>query len=244
MNDNQIIKTYWEGSISNLETLSIKSFIANGHTIIIYTYDNRLKSFDKNMLVLDAAEIVPKSKRLEVKGVSTIFSDLFRYYLLDKIGGWWMDLDIVLLKPITTEKPIVASLQFFKQTQDGYMDHQLNAAPLKISQGHALAKSCIRSCESYDLGKLCHAQLSGCLLEKEIAKLNLSNFIVPAEIYSPIGWGEAHRVVEPKFGFDRITPNTVAVHLFNYMWTHKEHIDKNGKYHPDSLYEYLKRRYL
>jgi hypothetical protein len=74
--------------------------------------------------------------------------------------------------------------------------------------------------------------------------MKLDEYVVSPEVYCPLGWSEAYRVTEPNFGFDRITKNTVAIHLFNYLWTYGRNVDKNGKYHPDSLYEWLKRKYL
>lgn len=237
-NDNREIKTYWEGPLSNLEILSIKSFIANGHKVLIYTYDKDLKSFDKNMVVLDAVSILPLKKRIEIKGIPTIFSNLFRFYLLNLLGGWWMDLDIVLLKSITTESPLVFSLH---SIADGNSSG-LNAAPLKAPKSHIVLKSLIKAFEMLDKNDL-RQGIGPKLVQKEVYALGLEKYVVPPEIYSPIGWAEAHRIVEPGFGFNKITPNTVAVHLFNYMWSYGRKLDKNGKYDPESLYEHLKKKY-
>jgi hypothetical protein len=239
MTDNRIIKTYWEGPLSKMEILSIQSFLANGHAVYLYTYDKKIKSFDPNMTVIDASEIIPQKRRPEVKGISTIFSDLFRYHLLQKTGGWWMDLDIVLLKAVSTKMPIVASLCFCMP--EGQIT--LNNAPLKIPKGHPLADACIRSAESENLGKLHHGQLSGDLVQRQITKLQLDHFVVTPEVYSPIGWGEAHKLVEPNFGFNRIVSSTVAIHLFGNMWSRGRKMNKNAKYPDDSLYEWLKRKY-
>ena len=239
MDDNKILKMYWEGKISKMEILSIKSFIFNGHTVHLYTYDSQIKPFDNNMKVLDASDIIERQKRSMVtEKTSTVFSDLFRYNLLYKTGGWWVDLDTVLIRPIITESPIVASLHFNANPRV----EDLNNSPLKIPRGHALAESCVRNAESRDLKKISHGQLSGGLLQQEISRLKLDQFIVSSEIYSPIGWGEVHRVVSPSFGFDRITQKTVAVHLFANMWAFKK-IDKNGVFPKNSLYEWLKEKY-
>jgi hypothetical protein len=241
MTNNEIVKTYWEGKLSNLEILSIKSFIKNKHKIFIYTYDKSLMSFDKDMIIMDASEIVPEEKRKKIgKIMPSIFSDFFRYYLLYKTGGWWVDLDIVLIKPVTTENQIVIS-SFIRKSEWGTQG--INNAPLKIPKEHVLAKACVERAEAVDLQKLVHAQIAGPLLEKEVKALGLQGHVVIPEIYSPIGSWEAHRVVEPKFGFDKITKNTVAVHLFNTTWSFGRSLDKNGKYHPESLYEYLKIKY-
>lgn len=247
MSDNHVLKTYWEGPLSNLEILSIKSFIANGHTILVYTYDKKMKSFDKSMEVKDASEILPIEKRYQVKGMSTIFSDVFRYYLLYKDGGVWVDLDLVLLKPITTDNPIVMSYAFKKKENGGMLNLALNSVPLKVPKGHALVEAFLKNVESKDLGNQNHAYLAGPLMIIEVSKLNLCHYIVSPEIYSPLGWWEAPWTIHPGFGFDRIQPVTVAIHLFNTSWSHGENtnkpIDKNGKYHPESLYEALKKKY-
>ena len=250
MSDNKILKTYWEGKITNLEILAIKSYLANGHIIFVYTYpkyNSHIKSFHENMEIRDASEILSVEKRWKIKGMSTIFSDLFRYYLLYKTGGWWMDLDIVLLKPITTESQIVLSLHFSEKEGNRLSGLFLNAAPLKMPKGHILGETCIREAESRDFEKLNHADLGPLLIDKEVPKLKLEKYIVPPEIYSPIGFHEVQRVIEPGFGFDRITGNTVAIHLFNTTWSHgmqaNNQINKNATYHPDCLYEWLKKKY-
>jgi len=199
------------------------------------------------MEVRDAAEILSVENRNRVKGMSTIFSDVFRYYLLFNHGGTWVDLDFVLLKPITTESPIVMSYAFRKKEDGAMLDLALNSVPLKVPKGHALAEAFIKSTESKDLGNQNHSLLAGPLMIIEVSKLNLCRYIASPEIYSPIGWWEAPWITHPGFGFERITPSTVALHLFNTSWNHGENlgnpIDKNGKYHPESLYEVLKKKY-
>jgi len=250
MSDNTVLKTYWEGPLSKLENLAIKSIIANGHTLFIYTYDTRsIKSFHKNMVVLDASDIIPLERRektdggLSAKTISqtsrNTFANFFRYCLLYKTGGWWFDLDIVLLKPVTTEMPVVIPLHFSIDKKNV----SVNNAPLKIPRGHILAESLVKSTSSMDLSNLVRCTIGPTLLEKTVRDMKLDQYLVSSDVYSPIGWGEIHRIIEPKFGFDRITKDTVAIHLFNFMWSYGRNIDKNGKHHPDSLYEWLKRKY-
>jgi len=33
------------------------------------------------------------------------FADLFRYKMLYEHGGWWVDLDLILLRPLTHSPP-------------------------------------------------------------------------------------------------------------------------------------------
>ena len=39
-----------------------------------------------------------------------------------------------------------------------------------------------------------------------------------------------------------IPNNTVGIHLWNEMWR-KSKLDKNGKFHPDSIYEQYKKKH-
>ena len=59
---NKIIQGLWIGTeLSNLERLSIKSFIDNGHTYHLYVY-NKIKNVPKRAIIMDANEIINKSE--------------------------------------------------------------------------------------------------------------------------------------------------------------------------------------
>jgi hypothetical protein len=154
---------------------------------------------------------------------------------------------MVLLKPITTESPIVMSMSFKEKINGKFDKLALNSNPLKVPQGHALAEAWLRNAEKRDIAKEMHGDMSGSLVEKEARSMNLENYFVKPEIYSPLGWLEGYKAINPGLYFDRITPETVAIHFFNVMWSHGENtgkpLDKNKKYHPDSLYEFLKKKY-
>jgi hypothetical protein len=56
------------------------------------------------------------------------------------------------------------------------------------------------------------------------------------------GYRDWHQVLDPDiiWQFDEATH---AIHLWNEMWRRNQQ-DKNHRYHPDCLYEQLKRKYL
>jgi hypothetical protein len=79
------------------------------------------------------------------------------------------------------------------------------------------------------------------LVGETIRLFSLEKYLKPSHVFCPLGYLEWSKVLEPrarpKFG-----RGTYAVHLWNEMWR-REGRDKDGRYHPDCLYERLKRKY-
>ena len=49
-------------------------------------------------------------------------------------------------------------------------------------------------------------------------------------------------MIDPRYEFT-FPETTYGVHLWNEMWR-REGADKDGQYHPDTLYEQFKKKYL
>ncbi len=95
-----IIQSLWIGNpLSKLEQLCIQSFLDNGHEFHLYTYD-KVGNIPPGAIVKDGNEILPADKifRDDHNSVAS-FSDWFRFVLLMKKGGYWVDMDIVCIKP-------------------------------------------------------------------------------------------------------------------------------------------------
>src|SRR5258706_1862824 len=98
--NNKIVQGLWiGGSLSTMERLSIKSFLANGHAYHLYAYDD-VAGVPPGAVVKDGNQILPSSLIFRCKQNKSFaaFSDFFRYKLLLEKGGWWVDLDVVCLK--------------------------------------------------------------------------------------------------------------------------------------------------
>ena len=96
---NHVIQGLWFGeSLTNLERLCMKSFMDNGHEFHLYVYDE-LQDIPQGVIVKDANEIVPRTRIKEFRWFAG-FSDFFRYMLLAKKGGWYVDMDVICLRPL------------------------------------------------------------------------------------------------------------------------------------------------
>jgi hypothetical protein len=106
------------------------SYVNVGYTVDLYTY-NPMAEFmtavptSPYIRVHDAREILPESALFQYAGRAEVgkrddaysylpFSDLFRFTMLHKKGGAWIDLDVFLTRPIPASvlsKPYVFSAE-------------------------------------------------------------------------------------------------------------------------------------
>jgi hypothetical protein len=111
--DHYPIQTFWAGPISDMELLCLKSWVGHGHPVHLYTYDD-ISGLPVGVIRMDAREIVPEDEVFLYDGPmpKTVtadafaympFADKFRYRLLRFNGGLWLDLDIILIRPIPDE---------------------------------------------------------------------------------------------------------------------------------------------
>lgn len=96
-------QSFWFGEeLPPYQRLAMKSFVDFGHRYTLYGY----RKFDvpEGVALRDANEILPESRvflygeRAGIgRGSVAGFANLFRYHLLHREGGWWVDTDVVCL---------------------------------------------------------------------------------------------------------------------------------------------------
>ena len=96
----EIVNGLWIGNLNDIQILSIISFLKIGHPYHLWLYDIP-KNVPEGTIIKDANEIIPKKDIFKHwSGSLATFADIFRYKLLHKLGGWWVDLDLVCLRPL------------------------------------------------------------------------------------------------------------------------------------------------
>jgi len=111
--NNRVVNGLWIGkSLSNLELLTINSFVHHGHEFHLWTY-GAIDNVPNNVILENANEIIEENEVFKYpddsklrwgKGSYAGFSDIFRYKLLYDKGGWWVDMDLTCLKPFDFEE--------------------------------------------------------------------------------------------------------------------------------------------
>jgi hypothetical protein len=111
------IQMLWIGELSKLERMALASFVANGHIVHLYAYDE-LAGVPAGVQVIDAREILPEERIFRYgpeagagEGSLANFANLFRYKLLYERGGWWVDADVVCLRPFDFDAPTLEALR-------------------------------------------------------------------------------------------------------------------------------------
>src|SRR4051812_45191073 len=99
-NESNTVRTFWQGGVpSAYQRLSFKSFADRGCRVEVFSYDPSV-SLPRYVVRRNAAEVLPPEcvlRFLPSHGQFAVNIDRFRYALLAKLGGWWIDPDVVLL---------------------------------------------------------------------------------------------------------------------------------------------------
>ena len=207
-------RAFWGGPpLTAYEELSLTSVVSRGHHVMLYSYDKALR-VPAGVELLSAEEILPGTIHEFVypNGDRSIAlqSDLFRYEVLRRYGGWYFDLDIVLLSEDLPSDPI------FLARQD---KHFVNAAVMKFSPDHPLmklaadnARSLVDSCEWGSIGprlltRLVNDHGMGHLLSPQAAAFVIQPDDVPL-LFMP----------EHRAALEGRVSGANFVHLWNEIW--------------------------
>lgn len=233
------IQSLWMGGpLTAMEKLSICSYLAHGHSYHLYVY-SELRDIPSNTVIHDANEILPASMMFQDKTHDSfaMFSDYFRYKLLLEKGGWWSDLDMVCLQPLSYQENYV----FSSQHESNGLQRVTNSI-IKAPRRSALMEHLFLGCLSKSPAHLQWGETGPQLIHPAISKFQLQQCVKPASTFCPIPYARWPELILPRVGY-QFGPNVMTVHFWNEMWRRFD-ADKNAKYSESCIYEQLKARYL
>lgn len=222
-NDNKIVNGLWIGKhLSAVELLCIKSFVDKGHEFHLWTYDTIETPLPAGVIPENAEVIIPwesvfcyrhKNQYGHGKGSYAGFSDIFRYKLLYDKGGWWVDMDVVCLKPLDFENPYV-----FRTHHDFPVVGNIMKCPV----GSLLMLDCYLEASKKVNENNMDWNLPIKILNKQIQEKGLLHFIT--ELSNPDTWTYLRKMLLGNF-----TPpdSWYAIHLLNEEWRRNK-INKNS----------------
>jgi len=229
------------GSLSNMEKLSINSFLKNGHEYDLYTY-GPVEGVPAGANVKDASEIIPRENLFLNRGGYSTFSDFFRWKLILERGGWWVDTDAVCLRPFDFEQEYV----FFGGKGKPGSDDCVTSGLFKAPAQSKFAIAGWASCLAMTVATMTWGQAGPPLFTEIVHEVLLQDYILPSKLVFPIFYTRAvldftERHGYPKTYSELVLGDAYSVHLFNEIWR-LAGADKNGRY-PGSIYEYLQERF-
>tara|TARA_R110002020_G_scaffold133235_3_gene297323 strand:- start:25212 stop:25955 length:744 start_codon:yes stop_codon:yes gene_type:complete len=245
---NNTIQSLWVGKeISTIEKLSMASFIHNSNDYHLYAY-NEIKDLPDGIKLCDANEILPEKEvfcyQTSIgKGSFSAFSNYFRYKLLYEKGGFWADTDNICLKKFDFTEDYVFGLEFAQRHNNLLIAPHAASALFKAPKNSAIMIDNYNHCLSKDKNTLIWGEVGPTLIQKSIEKFNLSNHLKSATFFNPIGYNEVNYFISNNSSRIIDLEQSYSVHLWNECWR-QNGLDKNKSYHPSSIFEKLKKKYL
>ncbi len=212
---------FWHGSqLGPYQLMGMRSFVDHGHVVELFTYDPTI-AVPEWIVRRDANEIWPTDHVLSYRnGVScggfALHANLFRYAMLHRLGGWWIDLDVILLQQELPAQDIFFSLESVDPMR-------ATNSVLKFPAGHPLLSDCVARCVAAGESPL-YGETATVLFTEMVSKYRiachgrsrdttypLSALDVPA-MFDPAQRDQLHARCE----------NATFVHLFHEKWRRAE----------------------
>ncbi|AMN46107.1 hypothetical protein ACG33_03075 [Steroidobacter denitrificans] len=256
------VHMFWHGSwLSRLERLCMNSFMANGHTLLLHTYEPP-KNVPPGVTLVDAAETLAQKYLFRDKRHNSVaaFADWFRFRLLYRQGGIWADTDVVCLKPLNYGRAELFAWETLTT---------INVAVLGLPAGHELAAWMLECWDhpnrwlSYDSGRMKRRKLLRRLRPGDtrphirwgefgprgfthaVRHLGYENLALPFWHFYPVHYQNWHTIFDDSLRDNpMLTQASSALHLWNEMTRRARGFDKNAPFPGDSLFERLCARYL
>jgi hypothetical protein len=209
-----------------------KNYVLRAPQLITHYIDAQPSGEPDGVEEIDSPAVLPHAELMEVSGGrADLYSDWFRYELLRRGRGTWVDTDVYVLGPIDAEKPCL-----FGEQSPGV----LNNAVLRVPPDSALLNGLIepferRTTPSWlpwskylpmrarefitgraDLTRAPWGTTSPHALTAVARTLKLDRLAEPVSRFYPVPWQRADWILDPHAKVEDVTTaETVAIHLWN-----------------------------
>tara|TARA_B100001250_G_C19763176_1_gene773466 strand:- start:506 stop:1285 length:780 start_codon:yes stop_codon:yes gene_type:complete len=251
----EIFQTLWIGEkLSVLEKLCLSSWIKNNCLIHLYTYNN-IGDVPSGVIVKDGNTIVPEKDIFYYKnGSVSAFSNFFRFTLLLKHGGVWVDIDLLCISRDFNQFVTGKKYIFGGETTSSYQRTLPSSFLIKLPKGSEVAKKAVEIQHKHKK-KILNGEMtwgSGPQTISAIIKeFKLEKYILDWKETTTCGFFDVESLVKTTHQTNKncilrpenIHPETKVIHLWNECWRRSK-MDKNADFDPKSIIEYYKGQYL
>jgi Alpha 1,4-glycosyltransferase conserved region len=210
---DRVVRSFWHGQFSPYEALCLSSFVAAGIQVELFS-EAPVAGLPEGVTRRNARDILDQQVayyRQEFDGPSpALHANHFRYALLERLGGWWIDTDIVLVAASLPAAGIFVARQ---------SDHELNTSVMRFPAGHPLiAAARQRTAKGVDNARW--GETGPKLLTELQPDYAPDMPIAPRQSAYEIGPDEFQKffLPEARDEIDERISNSTFVHLWNEMW--------------------------
>lgn len=219
---NNVVQTLWiDANMGAHQRECLKSFLRLGSEVHCYSY-NAIENIPEGVIVKDANEIIEEHNVFkDLYHSYATFSDWFRIKLLYDRGGWWIDSDVLCLKPFDIEWPYVFATEI--EYVDGKEFIHICNCVIKMPRGSEMGKSLLERIEeklySIHPSRIKWTEIGAQYMAKEIILRDLFEYVVDHRVFCPFDYSNFQQV----FTDSEFEPNdlTYGIHLWNKMWEWK-----------------------
>ena len=223
--------TLWVGSrLGFVERACLRSVLRQGHDLALYCY-GRVEGIPAGVEVRDAGKVLSESAVFRHRsGSYAFFADWFRYELMRRGAGTWVDTDVYLIAPLDADRAYLFGAQASGVFNNAVLrlppDSALLADLLSPFTGKtppwlrgrdylvARAREWIRG--SADVARMPWGTTGPHALTALVKSHGLTGEAVPPDVLYPVPWTDAGWVRQRGLSLEDVTaPETVAVHLWN-----------------------------
>lgn len=233
-----VVQSMWIGDrLGVLERLTIQSFLDHGHPFHLFLY-GPCADVPEGTVIRDAREILPDSAIFTYKagygaGLPSGFANLFRYALLHAQGGWWVDLDVVALRPLSfTAEHVLGTAASSGRL---FVENAIIRAPA----GSPLMAYCLEAAQQANRDRVRWGETGPRLLTRAVAALGMESAVTPPAVLYPVSAGRFWDLVRP----GEVPAVATAMHLWAQQWRHFR-LDPAARYPDRSPYQQLLARHL
>lgn len=218
---NGLVQTLWIDSVlGEHQKVCLKSFLDRKVEVHLYSYQTQIGNLPKGIRVMDANLILDRKLIFRDKFNSyATFSDWFRIKLLFDRGGWWVDSDMLCIKPFDFDCPYVFATEYEVLGQNKNTVHICNCVlkmPSSSDIGAAILEHITRQLSIVPGSNIEWTEIGAQLLTTELVGRNMLEYAVNPEVFCPFGFTEFKSIfTQPT---KKIKESTFGIHLWNKMW--------------------------
>lgn len=251
---NKVIRGVWFASeLTPIQQLCIKSYMDHGHEFHLYTA-GPTKGVPEGTILKDANPFLPQQERERFLHNSQA-ADLCRVLIVQREGGWYVDLDTVCLRPFDFSEPYVfvsedtskfgnqrnpeAPITPCSENVTGYISNSTFKSPA----GSPYLQYIVDEIRSSDTRHTKEWTVFGPnLFSKAIPKFDLRQYVKPPIVFDAANPNELYHLVDRNVRYN-FSEKSYAIHFRTSWWHGIGRPSLSAAHHPDSLFERLKRKH-
>ena len=198
------------------------SMRAAGHPVRVWSYSRNKLAFleTRGVELRPADEVIPAALYEQIVSGTEVryFSDIFRYAVLLKHGGLWMDTDVILLRPFPFRGDHFFNLQWHPNRRHFICGNVMYAKPHSLH----LKTLCETALDCFFAQRTEYGEVGPTLLSDYIASeagAELRKWVFSPVLFNSIDWSETDLFAKPVSELaDYLDDERVfGVHLWNWM---------------------------